>query len=241
MGFARNLKLLGDEINVSFGILIILDVAAKAAAIAQDADELLDAEGTVTEVESLHGAGDLAGLAAAASEEEDALGIQPGAELAEDGFLLREREVKGAVPGGNEVVFFGQLPLADIGHVEGGGGAALLGEGDHLGGDIHALGGEAPLEEKIDKSPVAAAANIERRAGGGDKFKGALQRREPIGGGNGLLIPPGELVVVGSDFRGLHDATTLREFFSENHHFESNTAVYLPIDLGGFRKGWWLA
>lgn len=78
-------------------------------------NKLCDAKGAVAEILAGEGAGDLVGGIAAAGEDEDTAGSEGSAEFLQDGFLLMEGQMKGAVPGGDEGVFFWQCPLADIG------------------------------------------------------------------------------------------------------------------------------
>lgn len=93
---------MGNDGDVSFGVLIVFQMTTGAVIVHQEFQEGIDAEGTVFKVLALEGAGNFIGdMATATGKQNDAMGFEGVAEFLQYGGLIGKRKVKGAVPGGN--------------------------------------------------------------------------------------------------------------------------------------------
>lgn len=152
-------------------------------------------------------------LDSAGGEDENTAGRQATAQLFYDRTLCRERDMPDAVPGGDEVVAFGQRPVADVRLMKGDVGMTLFRQPQHLGGEVQAFRLEALGGQQINEATAAAAADIKRGSAMGDEPQGTLMLRDTIRPMKLRTVPNGrDAVVTGGNFGGGHVRTSLIVF-----------------------------
>src|SRR5579862_1727429 len=102
------------------GILVVFEMAADAAGLRENLLRFGDTEDAVIHRRTHAGVGFLAwSIQSSCRENENSIRRQGGADFSEHGFLFAQGKVPDAVPGGDEVVFAGKRPSADVRLVDG--------------------------------------------------------------------------------------------------------------------------